>query len=183
MRKYRLLKSGEITDTKQGDQFQVSPKKWVPTARAGRLIHDGLVGAYRRPIRKPNGAGSDSPATKKDKTMSTPTTPPQQAEPALGDAPGSRLVWQRRFIPNVGIPKLWSEWHDHPEPNQIAWEPGEHATLSEKIKAACKDRYEREPRCEYRMVRRTDETLWEYSAHAIGEARADSAALHPPTAL
>lgn len=52
--KYRLLKAGETTDPKQGDQFQERPKKWVPTGRDGRIVHQGLVGAYRRPIRRPN---------------------------------------------------------------------------------------------------------------------------------
>ena len=52
--KYRLLKAGETTDPKQEDKFQESPGKWVPTVRDGRIVHAGLVGAYRRPISRPN---------------------------------------------------------------------------------------------------------------------------------
>jgi len=48
-KRYRLLQSGETTDPRQGDQFNTN-RGWVPTVRDGRLIHDGLVGAYRRPI-------------------------------------------------------------------------------------------------------------------------------------
>lgn len=50
MKKYRLLKEGETTDTKLGDQFLEAPKRWVTSIRDGRIIHKGLVGAYRRPI-------------------------------------------------------------------------------------------------------------------------------------
>ena len=46
---YRLLTLGELTDTAQGDEFW-DGYIWYPTTRAGRLIHEGLVGAYRRPL-------------------------------------------------------------------------------------------------------------------------------------
>jgi len=77
-----------------------------------------------------------------------------------------RLVLQRRYRPSYGIPKTWTEWHDHPEPHQIAWGPGQYATLEENMKAACEGYYALGQGCEFRMVRRTDETLWEYSANS-----------------
>jgi hypothetical protein len=79
--------------------------------------------------------------------------------------PCSRLVLQCRYIQSHGIPKPWTEWHDHPEPHQIAWGPGQYATLEENMKAACEGYYAIGQGCEFRMVRRTDETLWEYSAN------------------
>ncbi len=44
---YVLLTEGELT--RAGDEFQKSPGQWWPTSRIGRLVHSGLVGAYRRP--------------------------------------------------------------------------------------------------------------------------------------
>ena len=78
----------------------------------------------------------------------------------------SRLVLQRRYRPGYGIPKPWAEWHDHPEPHQIAWGAGQYATPEENMKAACESYYALGQGCEFRMVRRTDKTLWEYSANA-----------------
>lgn len=69
----------------------------------------------------------------------------------------SRLVLQRRYPP--------AAWHDHPTPHLIAWGPGKYATLEENIKAACEGYYALGQGCEFRMVRRTDETIWEYSAN------------------
>lgn len=46
---YRLLTPGELTDPAQGDEFW-DGYTWHPTTRAGHLIHEGLVGAYRRPL-------------------------------------------------------------------------------------------------------------------------------------
>ena len=76
----------------------------------------------------------------------------------------SRHVLQRRFLPGYGMRDAWAEWHDHPEPHLIASGPGQYATLEENIKAACEGFYEIGKACEYRMVLRTDETIWEYSA-------------------
>lgn len=99
--------------------------------------------------------------------MITPTTPQPSS---LGAASCSRLVLQRRYRPSYGIPKPWTEWHDHPDPHQIAWGPGQYATLEENIKAACEGYYAIGQGCEFRMVSRTDETLWEYSANAQAQA-------------
>ena len=48
-KRYRLLREGELTDSRQGDEFNTN-QGWVPTMRDGRHIHAGLAGAYRRPI-------------------------------------------------------------------------------------------------------------------------------------
>jgi hypothetical protein len=82
-----------------------------------------------------------------------------------GAAHGSRLVLQRRYLPASHMPKTWTEWHDHPEPQQIAWGPGSYVTLEENMKTACEGFYARGQGCEFRMVRRMNETLWEYSAN------------------
>ena len=78
----------------------------------------------------------------------------------------SRLVLQRRYRPGDGIPIQWTEWHDHPEPHQIAWGPGKYPTLEENMKSVCEGYYSLGQGCEFRMVRRTDETLWEYSSNS-----------------
>ena len=77
----------------------------------------------------------------------------------------SRFVLQRRYRPSYGIPQPWTEWHDHPEPHKIAGGTGQYATLEENMKAACEGYYALGQGCEFRMVRRTNETLWEYSAN------------------
>lgn len=89
------------------------------------------------------------------------------------DAACSRLVLQRRYCQSYGIPRTWTEWHDHPDPHQIAWGPGQYTTLEENMKAACAGYYALGQGCEFRMVRRTDETIWEYSANAPLQRRAD----------
>jgi hypothetical protein len=97
------------------------------------------------------------------------------ADPPLAAPPCSRLVLQRRYLPSYGTPKPWTEWHDHPEPHQIAWGPGQYATLEENMKAACEGYCALGQGCEFRMVRRTDETLWEYSAN---EQMSNNAHMH-----
>lgn len=50
---YRWLTDGELTDPKKGDEFNQGSGAghgWHLTSRTGRLVHAGLVGAYRRPI-------------------------------------------------------------------------------------------------------------------------------------
>ena len=101
-----------------------------------------------------------------NQTESKPTDAEQESGKGLDGTPCSRLVLQRRYRPSYGIPKPWTEWRDHPEPYQIAWGPGQYATLEENMKAACEGYYALGQGCEFRMVRRTDETLWEYSANA-----------------
>jgi len=96
-----------------------------------------------------------------------------ESESALRDAACSRLVLQRRYLPSYGIPKPWTEWHDHPEPHQIAWGPGQCASLEENIRRACRDYYELGKGIEYRMLRRTDETVWEYSSANVKHIRDD----------
>ena len=108
---------------------------------------------------------------------SKPSTPEQPIGEGLDGTPCSRLVLQRRYRPSYGIPKTWTEWHDHPEPHQIAWGPGQYATLEENMKAACEGYYALGQGCEFRMVSRTDETLWEYSANAQAMASADEKTL------
>lgn len=49
--RYEILQAGALTQ--EGDEFQEEPDKWVPSFRVGRLIHEALVGSYRRPIKKP----------------------------------------------------------------------------------------------------------------------------------
>jgi hypothetical protein len=75
------------------------------------------------------------------------------------------LILQRRYLPADHIPQPWTVWHDHPEPHQIAWGPGRFATLEENIKDACHAYYLLSDKVEYRMVRRHNETVWEYSAN------------------
>jgi len=101
--------------------------------------------------------------------METNTNTPEAKQPAsAGCHPTtcSRLVLQRRYLPSYGIPKPWTEWHDHPEPHQIAWGQGQCVSLEENMRRACRDYYELGKGIEYRMVRRTDETVWEYSANS-----------------
>lgn len=76
----------------------------------------------------------------------------------------SRLVLQRRYV-SKEMPQSFRQWHDHPEPHQIAWGPGLCETLEENMRRACRDFYEIGKGCEFRMVRRTDEPVWEYSAN------------------
>lgn len=80
------------------------------------------------------------------------------------DTPVSRYVLQRRYLPDYGIPKSWTEWHDHPEPHLMAWSAGQHTTLEDNMKHSCERYYSIGQGCEFRMVRRTDEVLWEFSA-------------------
>lgn len=77
-----------------------------------------------------------------------------------------RLVLQRRYLPAEHIPQEWAEWHDHPEPQQIAWGKGKFDTLEENIKDACHAYYLLSDKVEYRMVRRRDVAMWEYSAQS-----------------
>jgi hypothetical protein len=95
----------------------------------------------------------------------------QPPDVGLNETTCSRLVLQRRYRPSYGIPKPWTEWHDHPEPHQIAWGAGQYATREENMKAACEGYYALGQGCEFRMVRRTDETIWEYSANDQAETR------------
>jgi hypothetical protein len=83
---------------------------------------------------------------------------------SLASAPCSRMVLQRRYL-STDMPAPWREWHDHPEPHQIAWSKGQFETLDENMKNACANYYEMSPMMEFRMVSRTDETVWEYSAN------------------
>jgi hypothetical protein len=76
----------------------------------------------------------------------------------------SRMVLQRRYL-STDMPAPWREWHDHPEPHQLAWSKGQFETLEENMRNACENYYEMSPKVEFRMVRRTDETVWEYSAN------------------
>jgi len=92
---------------------------------------------------------------------------PEAVKRAGGDCPSascSRMVLQRRYL-STDMPAPWREWHDHPEPHQIAWSKGQFETLEENMKNACANYYDMSPKVEFRMVRRTDETVWEYSAN------------------
>jgi hypothetical protein len=53
-KRYRILREGELTEIAKGDEFDTN-EGWVPTVRDGRLIHAGLVGAYRRPVAGQDG--------------------------------------------------------------------------------------------------------------------------------
>jgi len=83
----------------------------------------------------------------------------------MNEQPEARMVLQRRLL-SPDTPAQWRTWHDHPEPQVIAWGKGYFDTLEENMRSACATYYKLSPAVEYRMVRRTDETVWEYSAHA-----------------
>ena len=137
----------------------------------------GLHGKHRNfQARTPSpSAPNRSPKTmNQNKTESKATHAEQESGKGLDETPCSRLVLQRRYRPSYGIPKPWTVWHDHPDPHQIAWGPGQYATLEENMKAACEGYYALGRGCEFRMVRRTDETLWEYSANAENQATASA---------
>ncbi len=85
-------------------------------------------------------------------------------KPTYSESSRSYVVLQRRFRPDCGIPETLTKWHDHPERYLIAWDRGQYSTLEENLKHACEKYYSIGQGCEYRMVRRTEETLWEYSA-------------------
>ena len=80
-------------------------------------------------------------------------------------APCSRLVLQQRYV-SADMPPAFQEWHDHPEPGRIAWGKGSFSTLEENIRHACANYYQMSEKVEFRMVRRTDEVEWEYSANS-----------------
>lgn len=71
---YRWLTEGELTDPAKGDEFNQGGGLWTATQRTGRLVHAGLVGAYRRPMLVPHSAACISGARDHNCPGCQPTT-------------------------------------------------------------------------------------------------------------
>lgn len=72
-----------------------------------------------------------------------------------------KLVLQRKYL-SKDMPEKYREWHDHPEPEKIAWGKGRFETIEENMRDACYIYHLMSNKVEFRMVERTDKTIWSY---------------------